>query len=188
MYSKWISIFFFSEPFIESIIQVYILLALLFYKPKLITGENQTIFAITFSSSILSASLGISKFLLFGPCRISSGGYAQIRFFLIYGNVLFTLLAKGFLLTSSFCQSKIGVKFNASCGGDDGLGGGKINFILFWNCFVLLPQLIFVSIFLDFWKLFCFRILKQPTISSQNYFSAESTLFRNQRFMLDEMT
>ena len=145
-------IFFFSEPFIESIIQVYILLALLFYKPKLITGENQTLFAITFSSSILSASLGISKFLLFGPCRIvSSGGYAQIRFFLIYGNVLFTLLAKGFLLTSSFCQSKIGVKFNASCGDDDdGLGGGKINFIFFWNCLVLLPQLIFVSIFLDF--------------------------------------
>ena len=135
----------FLEPFIESIIQVYILLALLFYKPKLITGENQTLFAITFSSSILSASLGISKFLVFGPCRISSGAYFQIRFCLIFCNVLFTLLAKGFLLTSSLCESQIGEKFYDNC--DDGLGRGKINFIIFWNCFVLLPQLIFVSNF-----------------------------------------
>ena len=135
----------FLEPFIESIIQVYILLALLFYKPKLITGENQTLFAITFSSSILSASLGISKFLVFGPCRISSGAYFQIRFFLIFCNVLFTLLAKGFLLTSSLCKSQIGAKFYDNC--DDALGRGKINFIIFWNCFVLLPQLIFVSNF-----------------------------------------
>ena len=89
----------------------------------------------------------MTKFLLFGPCRILSknalfGGYGGLKFLIIFVNVLCTLLAKGLLLPMSSHSSFLGRAASIP----HKHKGGAIRFTLIWIAFNLLPQLIYVSI------------------------------------------
>ena len=78
----------FSEPFIESIPQVHILLSLWVEESHLFVGEDggyatTILFIAAFITSIVSASLGIAKFLKLGPCHLIPnegilGGYGSL--------------------------------------------------------------------------------------------------------------
>ena len=63
----------FSEPILESLPQVSILLCLYYKKRLLLSGQNTTeniLFVATFSSSVFSATKGLADFLLNGPCNL----------------------------------------------------------------------------------------------------------------------
>ena len=133
----------------------------------------------TFSSSILSASFGMTKFLLFGPCRILSknalfGGYGGLKFIVLFLNMLCTLLAKGLFLPLSSHRSYLG----SAASIPDIDRGGAIIFTLIWISFNLLPQLIYVSSISlhsylpNFWSVWLISIhctsnnLLMPTVST----------------------
>ena len=86
----------FSEPFLESVPQVHILLTLWLEENHLFEGDDVKTFFLFYAkvaTSIVSASLGIAKFLKLGPCRLIPnegilGGYGSLSFLLL----LFCLL------------------------------------------------------------------------------------------------
>ena len=65
---------------------------------SLIVGSNQSdhvLFAVTYATSFLTASFGLSKALSTGPCKIlPEGRLVSCRFFLIFSASLFTLIGK----------------------------------------------------------------------------------------------
>ena len=145
----------FSEPFIESIPQVHILLTLWVEEYELLVGSerldsnNKTfiLFVATFSTSIVSASLGIAKFLKLGPCRLIPnegilGGYGSLNFLLLLLNVACTICSKAIFLASS------GDRGPGTPGGDlfrdDYKTFKGVNYLL-WITLCILPQLIYVS-------------------------------------------
>ena len=96
---------FLSEPLIESIPSVHILLCLYFQEPSnsQLIGDNLKLFWIAFGSSVFTAAFGIAKVLKVGSCRLVPnegllGGYAQLGFILLFINILFTFMTKGLLL------------------------------------------------------------------------------------------
>ena len=63
----------FSEPILESLPQVFIILCLWRQNPQLISGQSASeniFFYATFASSVLSAAKGLADFLLNGPCKL----------------------------------------------------------------------------------------------------------------------
>jgi hypothetical protein len=119
---------------IEAVPQVHILLYL--WGSGYFGGMPSDQFFVTFSLSVVSASLGIAKFLKLGPCRLVPGdgplgGYCRPSFLLLVLNIAAWLVCKGVLL---------------------GLGMGKLrrgptnNIALIWVAIFLLPQLALVSI------------------------------------------
>lgn len=110
-------------------------------------GRNSTLFLITYSTSVLSASFGIAKFLKSGPCRLIPNegflsGYCQIGFLMVMLNTLCCIVIKGILLSLACApwitmdQTKIRTE--------------TINLKTFvvWFGLNYLPQLIFVSLIL----------------------------------------
>ena len=106
---KWFAICYFlifvllSEPFLEAVPQIHCLLVILVLDELVAYGANHTLFIVTFSSSVLTASLGIAKFLKTGPCRLvpdqgPMGGHATLGFFLLMVNIALTIVGKGFML------------------------------------------------------------------------------------------
>jgi hypothetical protein len=70
---------------------------------KEILGDDETLFFFTFGTSILSASLGLTKSLKTGPCRIlqeggTAGGFLTGRFLLLFVSCGATLVSKGIVL------------------------------------------------------------------------------------------
>ena len=96
-----------SEPFIESLPQVHLLLVLLIMSSS--TGgpgdvkpvEFSFDFWLTFSLSVAAASFGITKFVKAGPASIMRNdkwldGFGTWTFILVFLNIFITLCAKGF--------------------------------------------------------------------------------------------
>ena len=95
----------FSEPILESLLQVCILWCLYSNNPnpQLLSGQNTTenvLFIATFSSSLFSAAKGLADFLLNGPCKLLPndglfGGMGKMGYIFLLINIAFTLCAKG---------------------------------------------------------------------------------------------
>ena len=60
---------FISEPFLEAVPQIHILLILWVLNDKITLRPDPGLFIATFTS-VISAALGIAKFLKIGPCRL----------------------------------------------------------------------------------------------------------------------
>ena len=85
--------------------QVHVLFSFLMIDYDLIAGSNEVLFFITLSSSVFTATLGISKFLKMGPCRLVPdegliGGYLNMGFLILMINTASTMMAKGLLLAA----------------------------------------------------------------------------------------
>ena len=103
-----------SEPIIESVPQVHILLCLWGQNPKLITGQSDIgfdhidpLFFATFTTSVISASKGMASFLLDGPCKLVPknglfGGLGSMGFIFLCLNIIATLIGKGLMLAFTY--------------------------------------------------------------------------------------
>ena len=103
-----------SEPLIESVPQVHILLCLWAQNPKLITGQYSfrfydidPLFFATFITSLISAAKGIASFLLEGPCKLVPkkglfGGMGTMGYIFLCLNIISTLIGKGLMLAFSY--------------------------------------------------------------------------------------
>ena len=95
-----------SEPFLEAVPQLHILLFIWSY-----SGGNGScgglevdeVFYMTFFTSVLTGSFGISKFLKAGPCQIIRNdsflmGFGTLGYLLLLMNIACTLVGKGLVL------------------------------------------------------------------------------------------
>ena len=146
----------FSEPFIESIPQVHILLTLWIEESHLFVGregpgseKTRILFYATFATSIMSASLGIAKFLKLGPCRLIPnegilGGYGCLSFLMLLFNVACTICSKAIFLAVSGKRTLSGGAPGLGLFRDDYNTFTGVNYLL-WITLCILPQLIYVS-------------------------------------------
>ena len=130
----------FSEPFLEAVPNVYILLTLYMRNRfAFIEGntnfyifdiDNFSMFWTTFNISVFSASMGISKFLKVGPCQIVPSDKWHLGIFLVFISVVAMLISKGFVLAGAYAEE------NADF------------YLIFtiWFCCCILPNFIYVSI------------------------------------------
>ena len=130
-----------SEPFLEAVPQIHILLALWVLNETITFSLNPNLFIATFSSSVLTATLGIAKFLKVGPCRLVPdegilGGHGNLSFLLIMVNIATTILSKGFLLPAIAYDNELNSLVPLV---DVKLG------ILIWILVSYLPQMLYVS-------------------------------------------
>ena len=97
----------FSEPFLESVPQVHVLLVIAAGSKtyqwqsqinKGVIDISDTFFLATFCTSIFSAAFGMTKLLKVGPCSIVPRNKYGLGFFLSFLSILFGLAGKGFLL------------------------------------------------------------------------------------------
>ena len=142
----YIWFYYFSEPFIEAVPTVFILLLLMFRDEQSKRGKgfffgsehvffgliskDRMIYA-TFSISVITASLGISKFVKVGPCQFVPSDKWHCGIFLVFLNVMATICAKGCVLGFS-------------------VGGGPRplhprDTLIIWLLTCILPNLILVS-------------------------------------------
>ena len=131
----------FSEPYIEAVPTVLILLVLVLKNNDTFLGtelnflgiEKQTMFFITFSISVFAGSFGIAKFLKLGPCQIVPSQDLHCGFFFVFITMGTTLIAKGCVLSFSLSPSLAlqTYGFSTTC--------------LIWFCSCVLPQFILVS-------------------------------------------
>ena len=93
----------FSEPILESLPQVLVLLCLWRKNPQLLSGQNTSekiFFIATFSSSVFSAAKGFTDFLLNGPCKLLPNdglfaGLGKMGYVFLLINIAITICAKG---------------------------------------------------------------------------------------------
>ena len=93
-----------SEPFLESVPQIHILLVI-WAIDQVGSGCSaipnwDPLFITTFTTSVLTASFGISKFLKSGPCHIIRNdsylmGFGTLSYILLLINIFATLVSKG---------------------------------------------------------------------------------------------
>ena len=95
--------FHFSEPYVESLPQVHIIMSLIaILRPdrlSKITGDDWILLLITFLTSVFSSTFGITKFLIKSPLKLlpnegRCGGYLQCSFLLAFISVFLCLCAK----------------------------------------------------------------------------------------------
>ena len=101
--------------------------------------SSTPLFFVGFTSSVLSASLGMTRLLLNGPSKLVKkqghlGGYAQVGFTLVMFLIMFVLVAKALWLAFSTFSQRGGPEHA------DPLYG------LVWIGVSLAPQLILVSL------------------------------------------
>ena len=123
-----------SEPFLEAVPQVHILLVIWVLDGGGCSGavDGGPFFITTFVTSVITASFGISKFLKSGPCRFIKS-FGTLSYFLLFLNIAATIVAKGFFVVASFGPP------------DHGHSYGGVN--LLFGLFCYLPQLAMVSIY-----------------------------------------
>ena len=126
----------FVEPFVEAVPQVMLLINFLMLEKHLVEERNLDLFMVTFVTSILSASLGLTKFLKLGPCRLL-GGYGKISFLLVMLNIIGVLLTKGFsvIIIKEFIRRAFRNNSDKSL---------KSNCITIWICTCFMPGFIYV--------------------------------------------
>ena len=98
--SIYVLILYFTEPFVEAVPQVMLLIMLQFYHIDHGGKETELLFFVTFVTSVLTAGFGLTKFLKLGPCRLL-GGYGKISFPLAMLNIILVLVTKGFCIIVS---------------------------------------------------------------------------------------
>ena len=102
------------------------------------------LFIVGFTSSVLSASLGMTRLLMNGPSKLikkqgSLGGYLQCGFAMLFISVMCMVVAKALWLGLAVVDFKMGM-----------LHGHKVlkpnkGYVLVWLGVSILPQLILVS-------------------------------------------
>ena len=147
-----------SEPFLEAVPQIHILLVLWVLNSKINYQLNRGLFIATFITSVLSATLGIAKFLKIGPCRLVPdqgplSGHGTLSFLILMLNIKFTLISKGIMLPAIGYGIYYGEPFEA-------LTRQPSTMIGVWLSICYLPQFIYVSTYLIFMQvLVCNHIL-----------------------------
>ena len=131
--------FLISEPFLEAVPQVHILVAIYFRNKNFIVNPSepsplvfisqQNLFFVTLAISVFSGSLGIAKFLKLGPCKIVPSDKLHFGFVLVFFSIAATLCAKACVLALAIYNR------------DDSFAP----ICAIWICTCVLPQLIFVS-------------------------------------------
>ena len=145
-----LNISFISEPFLESVPQIHILLILWLLESEITFFLNPGLFIFTFTSSALTATLGMAKFLKTGPCRLVPdegplGGHGTLSFLILMLNIALTIVSKGAILPAI----GIGIKDYLNPGLYDAapLFDDPVMCVIVWIAICYLPQLIYVSIF-----------------------------------------
>ena len=94
---------FISEPFLEAVPQILILLIFFILNPGVAYHLDENLFIATFTTSVFTASLGIAKFLKTGPCGLVTdqgplGGHGTLAFLILMLNITSTIVSKGLML------------------------------------------------------------------------------------------
>ena len=145
-------VFSISEAFLESIPQTHLTLMLLVLNDEVLVGYDATgtnwdecipvcglfdslLFLLGFTSSMLSASLGMARLLMNGPSRlVKNKGLCQVGFALVMLSIMCILVAKAsWLGLSTYSSNRWRVR-------NDPL------YALVWIGISLAPQLILVSL------------------------------------------
>ena len=104
------------EPFLESVPTVWITTVILAKQLEsgnsgaISSGDNYIIFVTSFTLSVISSSIGITKFLKVGPCKIFPEGgcclgYFTGRFMMVFIAVACSIVNKGLLVASHLLVS-----------------------------------------------------------------------------------
>ena len=133
---------FISEPFLEAVPQIHILLILWVLNFRITYDLNPGLFIATFTTSVFTATLGIAKFLKTGPCRLVPdqgplGGHGTLAFIILMLNIASTIVSKGIILPA------IGLGING--GPYAPLTNDSSLVIGLWIATCYLPQSIYVS-------------------------------------------
>ena len=142
LHTLQIFIFFISEPYVEAVPTVLILLALAFKEQRLFLGSETNflgirktaMFITTFSISVFSGAFGMAKFLKLGPCQIVPSQAMHCGFFHVFMSMAAALIAKGCVLAFSLADKGPYETFSYP------------TICLIWISSCILPQLILVSI------------------------------------------
>ena len=83
--------------------QIHILLILSILNEWVTYSLDKDLFFATFATSVLTATLGIAKFLKTGPCRLvpdhgQLGGHGTLAFLMLMLNIASTIVSKGVIL------------------------------------------------------------------------------------------
>ena len=138
-----ISYFSFVEPFLESVPQIHILLCLAVSEGTRTNSivdfkRRDTLFIMTFATSVFSGGLGIAKFLKVGPCKFLSsksgylGGFVSLGTPFVVLSIITALVGKGLMLPVIAFDRRLGLSFHK---------------VAVWIALNLVPQLCYVSIF-----------------------------------------
>ena len=113
----------FAEAVLSTIVAAYLMEKVLYRgeEQDLIMGNSfisKYLFFVTFSTSFISAALGMAKSLKVGPCRIlaeggSLGGLATSKFFLLFVTIAVTLGGKVFIFIVVFNHRRELLEINA---------------------------------------------------------------------------
>ena len=133
--------FYISEPYLEAVPTVLILLALVVRNPFIFHStetnflriSKTAMFWTTFSISIFSGSFGMAKFLKLGPCQIVPSQNLHCGFFLVFITMATTLVSKCCVLVFSLGikESEVNYDYPITC--------------LIWISSCILPQFTLVS-------------------------------------------
>jgi hypothetical protein len=101
----------FTEAVPTAFIMTFLLVVRSYGSADVIIGEgrSEVLFFVSFTTSVLSAGLGLAKCLKVGPCRVLAeggclGGLLAPRFLLIFAACLLSPLGKGLALASPFAS------------------------------------------------------------------------------------
>ena len=127
---------------------MHILLILFMLNPLVTYTLDPDLFIATFATSVLTATLGIAKFLKIGPCRLVPdqgplGGHGTLAFMVLMLNIASTIVSKGIMLPAlGFGISKIEGFLNFD---GEPLSKSPSMVIGVWIAICYLPQLVYVS-------------------------------------------
>ena len=155
----------FSEPFLESIPQVVIALMFQCHSGFTYLSDDYTswsnmfptYFTLNLCVSLLSGSLGISKLLKVGPCRLVKYDGLNIAFIFIMLSNLACILGKGTLLFTILFGNFVG---------QNNILPSFMKVAMTWTVVCTVPHLFLVSIVLTF-----FRLLKFCAVYCDNHLS-----------------
>ena len=119
----------FAEPFLESLPQVHLIMAIVLRGPASLQNSSQS--NGTFLLSVFSACFGMSKFFNVGPSRLIPYDKMNLGFFVLMVNIASCFIGKGLLLVHA-----------------NGDLQGVYKRFLTWITLALLPQIIFVSTYI----------------------------------------
>ena len=148
LFSLFLILNFISEPFIEAVPQIHILLILSILNEWVTYSLDKDLFFATFATSVLTATLGIAKFLKTGPCRLvpdhgQLGGHGTLAFLMLMLNIASTIVSKGIILPA------LGLGIPKLKGelffGGKPLSKSPSMVIGVWIAICYLPQLVYVS-------------------------------------------
>ena len=120
---------------------------------KITLDLNPALFITTFATSVLTATLGIAKFLKTGPCRLLPdqgplGGHGTLPFFMLMLNIFSIIINKGFILPAigwGIPNTEDSMIFQ-----DRPLTQNPIALVGVWLAICYLPQLIYVRFVLHY--------------------------------------